>query len=79
MECTVPRDEFWVNFRSSSPPGTTRSTYVEHKIITFPSPSSSSLFPSEGIFTPSPFRLVLSRPVPSHSVLSRPVYIPNDT
>ncbi|RXH72801.1 hypothetical protein DVH24_012485 [Malus domestica] len=45
-------------------PGTTLSTSVEHKIITSPSPSSSSLFPSEGIFAPCP---------------SCPVCIPNDT
>ncbi|KAM1626924.1 hypothetical protein ACFX13_015631 [Malus domestica] len=49
-------------------PGTTCSTFVEHKIITSSSPSSSSLFPSEGIFAPSQFCPVLSRPVPSRSV-----------
>ncbi|RXH77400.1 hypothetical protein DVH24_023674 [Malus domestica] len=41
-------------------PGTTCSTSVEHKIRTSPSPSSSSLFPSEGIFAPSPFRSIPS-------------------
>ncbi|RXH67643.1 hypothetical protein DVH24_027790 [Malus domestica] len=60
VERAVPRDEFWVNFRSTSPSGMTRSTFVEHKIITFSSPSSSSLFPSESIFAHSPLR-----PVPS--------------
>ncbi|RXH82944.1 hypothetical protein DVH24_003442 [Malus domestica] len=69
VERAVPWDEFWVNFRSASPPGTTCSTSVEHKIITSLSPSSSSLFPSEGIFAPSPFRLVLSRPIPFRPVL----------
>ncbi|RXH69140.1 hypothetical protein DVH24_031473 [Malus domestica] len=44
VEHVVSRDEFWVNFRSASPPGTTRSTSVEHKIITSPSPSFSSCF-----------------------------------
>ncbi|RXH67711.1 hypothetical protein DVH24_027858, partial [Malus domestica] len=80
VERVVPRDEFWVNFRSAlppettcstSPPGTTRSTSVEHKIITSPSPSSSSLFPSEGIFAHSPFYPVMSRPVPFRFVSSR--------
>ncbi|CAN6700537.1 unnamed protein product [Malus baccata var. baccata] len=79
VERTVPRDEFWVNFHSTSSPGTTCSTSMEHKIITSPSPSSSSLFPSEGIFAPSLFHPVLSRPIPSHSVMSRLVCIPNDT
>ncbi|RXI01627.1 hypothetical protein DVH24_014976 [Malus domestica] len=64
VERAVPRDEFWVNFRSASPPETIRSTSVEHKIIISPSPSSSSLFPSEGIFAPSPFHPVIFRPVP---------------
>ncbi|RXH83883.1 hypothetical protein DVH24_013128 [Malus domestica] len=50
-------------------PGTTRSTFVEHKIITSPSPSSSSLFPSEGIFAPSPFCPVPFRSVPATCIL----------
>ncbi|RXH77953.1 hypothetical protein DVH24_039924, partial [Malus domestica] len=79
VERAVPRNEFWVNFRSASPPRTTRSTSVEHKIITSLSPSSSSLFPSEGIFAPSSFRPVLSRPIPFRSIPSRFVCIPNDT
>ncbi|KAB2605946.1 hypothetical protein D8674_005663 [Pyrus ussuriensis x Pyrus communis] len=84
VERAIPRDEFWVNFRSTSPLGRTRSTSVEHKIITSSSPSSSTLFLSEGIFAPAPFcsvlsRPVLSSPVPSRSVPSRPVCIPNDT
>ncbi|RXH87633.1 hypothetical protein DVH24_034533 [Malus domestica] len=58
VERPVPRNEFWVNFRSVSSSGTTLSTYVEHKIITSPSPSSSSFFPSKGISAPSPFRPV---------------------
>ncbi|RXH73723.1 hypothetical protein DVH24_016545 [Malus domestica] len=66
------------NFGSASPLVTTCSTSMEHKIITSQSPSSS-LFPSEGIFAPSPFHLVPSRPVPFRSVPSHPVCIPNDT
>ncbi|RXH84157.1 hypothetical protein DVH24_027056 [Malus domestica] len=68
VEHAVPLDEFWVNFRSASSPGTTRSTSVEHKIITSPSPSSFSLFPSEGIFALFP---VQSRPIRFRSVSSR--------
>ncbi|RXI01862.1 hypothetical protein DVH24_015211 [Malus domestica] len=44
------------------------SFHMKHKIITSPSPSSSSLFPSEGIFAPSPFRPVLSCPIPFHPI-----------
>ncbi|RXH88379.1 hypothetical protein DVH24_042450 [Malus domestica] len=54
VERAIPQNEFWVNFCSASPTGTTRFTSMEHKIITSPYPSSSSLFPSEGIFTPFP-------------------------
>ncbi|RXH76822.1 hypothetical protein DVH24_019710 [Malus domestica] len=79
VECDVPREEFWVNFCSASPPGTTRSISVKHKIITSPSPSFSSLFPSKGIFNPSQFRPVMSRLVPSHFVSSCLVCIPNNT
>ncbi|RXH85260.1 hypothetical protein DVH24_042028 [Malus domestica] len=71
VERAVPRDEFWMNFYSASPPRTTHSTFVEHKIITSPSPSSSSLFPSESIFAHSPLCPVLSRPVSFRSVPSR--------
>ncbi|TQD71227.1 hypothetical protein C1H46_043237 [Malus baccata] len=72
VERAVLRDEFWVNFRSASPSsGTTRFTSVEHKIITSLSHSCSSLFPSEGIFTPFPFR-----PIPFHSVSSAYQMIP---
>ncbi|RXI01065.1 hypothetical protein DVH24_001299 [Malus domestica] len=70
VETAIPQDEFWMNFRSASPSGTTRSTFVEHKIITSPSPSSSSLFPSDDIFAPSLFHPVLFYPVLSHSVSS---------
>ncbi|RXH90456.1 hypothetical protein DVH24_035220 [Malus domestica] len=64
MEHAVPRDE------------TTCSTSVEHKIITSLSLSSSSLFPSEGIFAPSSFHLVLSRPIPFRPVPSAYQTIP---
>ncbi|RXH95124.1 hypothetical protein DVH24_024808 [Malus domestica] len=74
VERIVSRDEFWMNFHSASPPGTTHSTSVKHKIITSPSSSSFSLFPSDDIFTPSPFCSIMSRPVPS-----RPFCISNDT
>ncbi|RXI00863.1 hypothetical protein DVH24_001097 [Malus domestica] len=71
----VPWDKIWLIFRSTFSPGTTRSTSMEHKFITFYDKISPYLFQ----YLHHPFHHVPSRPVPSCSVQSRPVCIPNGT